>query len=846
MRVAYREGQRLRAADLTAEQEYLIAIERRHNLMQHSSGVVAGLGRGSSPAGIEPGVAVNAEGRLLIVDDVVPVADGKCVDAWLIHCETPGPPRRRGLPPCEPAQADRRQETARVVPVTATPNASIAAPTADAVYLGRSGCGNDVRKPEYTAAAAATVKDPAGRAVMYVGPSSAGDRSAFLISTIGHGGSLAPRIALDRLGDNRFIGTVTLADYHYCELLRLTNDKVLTLRAKAPGSPEQTLHLMITPSRVGNTRRLELQAYSGTKRVGTPLVWLESPDLDLDAEIFKFTSMALHLEPLVSFSLPRNFNLQAVNREAINRELMVAPMFLNVDTSKAQPSEVFDRFTVQQDVPLHPCGGSLLIEDWPAPPGRPAMDVRGCEDLPPEDGDPLRDPPGLSFRPMAEVPKAPPIPGVYSVRVGDALHPVEELHLDLGEKRDSDLSVRFALGVRESAADPFIPWLQINGICGLALPHIPDPNAPQPPTSMHVNGTIERGPIKPDLSDPVFTNLMAMAWLAGLQKGVHESTLFDVTFTLPASTVDSSDAFAYDINVKSSSAGTAEGFIETLTIPNSNPRNFAAPIKPARFIPGNSTPTLAAHLTHPPQLLPAGKIGINVVVYGKTAGAWWWKSHKEDFTIVEAPSLNKAGIPDSVPPNTPFDAVVAIRNNDDNVSFTIQTVTIDTEVNAKTNRNCPPHHIESYARHYPNGIAAELEIQVDAALEWQDGTANPISDSKIVKIHDDLTTTVDNVTPPTTAVALEFDLTIDNVGDRPLTNLSVKQRLTSPDFGAPMAWKPIVLPDFELDPGDQLPIPGVTGAKLPAASNQVTLQLDIEYERDGRTWHPPFVTKEVV
>jgi len=839
MRVTYREGQRLHADDLTAEQEYLIALERRHNLGQHAPGVVSGLGRGTDPE-IEPGVAVNAEGRLLVVEDAAPV-DGNCIEAWLIHCEIPGRPRRRGSPPCEPEQADRRQEIARVTTVPSTKDAPPAAPTSDAVFLGRSGCGNDdATIADYTSIKAASVKDPAGRALMQVGPLSASDRNLFLVSTTASGGTLAPRIALERLGNNRFTGNVTLADYHYCKLVRLTNDKVLTLVAKTPGSLGAALHLRITPSLDNDmTRKLEAQIFSGTNKVGDPLIWKESDDFDPEKDLGSFADTFIRLKALPSLRLPSLFERVPANANNVERVLRFD------EVGNAQPQELFDRFPVPQDIQLHPCGGSLVIKDWPDSKAPTDTGFRGCDDIPRDDGATSRDPAGLSFLPMAEVPKAPPIAGIYSVRAGDKKNPVEELHLDLGKKRDSDLSVRFALGTHgATAADPFIPWLEMNGICGVSLPF---PNPQATPTSVHVNGTIERGPIKPDMSDPTFTNLMATAWLAGLQKGVLESTSFALSFGLPTTIVDSAHTFTYDLTVNhpTDPQATAEGFIETLKFTTGNPATFSQPIKPPKTLPIN-TPNVVATVNHLPPSLPPGKVHIRVVVYGKSGGAWWWKSHEEDFTITAAPSIDKSGIPDTVPPNTPFDAHVGIRNEDDTTKFKIHKVTIDTEENATQEQDCLPHHTVSYVRHYPNGIPAARDIAIDATTDWDGGPSNPLSDSAHVDVKDDLTASIANVVAPTTSTALKFDLDID-AGTRAIKLLTVTQQLTSPDFATtPIKLIAVAQPDIAA--GGHLSIPNVTGAKLTAASNDVKLEIKIEYERDGLTWRPPkpFVNEEVV
>ena len=850
MRVTYREGQRIRADDLTEEQEYLIDQERRHNLEQHLPGVVSGLGHGTNPAEIEPGVAVNAVGQLLVVEDATPV-DDKCIEAWLIHCETPGRPRRRGSPPCEPAQSDRRQETANVVKVAATPDASLRAPTSDAVFLGRSGCGdNDTTKANYTSINAASVKDPAGRSLMQVGPSSASDRNAFLISTAGSDGSLAPRIALERLGNNRFIGNVTLADYHYCELLRLTDDKVLTLVAKTPGSLGAALRLVISPKLEGTSRRIDAQIFSGTDKLGDALVWRESDNIDLSKDLKdfdeKFKLSPIRLDAVTSIRLPHLLD-HVLDRTVPSVANERAALVVTSTAETFQQKEFFDRFAVQQNIQLHPCGGSLRIDDWHGTTQTKDNRFRGCDDVPPEDGETSRDPAGLSFKPMAEVPKAPPIPGIYSVRAGDKKNPIEELHLDLGKKRDSDLSTRFALGTHgANKGDPFVPWLEVNGISGVSLPFSENLNPQKPPTSVHVNGTIERGLIKPDMSDPTFINLMAMAWLAGLQKSVPESSKFEVSFVLPASVIETNELLTYDINVKNPLDHdiTADGFIETLTVPNGNPHIFSAPIKPAAPIKANAT-SLARKVIHVEQTIPAGKINSHVVVYGKDAGLYWWKSQKATIQIAASPIVNLGGIPNPVPSNTAFDAIVVVRNEDNDLQFTVQTVKIDGQANATVNIDLPPQTSQPYTRHFA-GISADQDIVVEVTYQWQgDTTARTISFPKTVHVHDDLDLTIQVTSVPTVNQPIKFDLTAKNDGPRKLTLTSIRQSLKGSNVGQTQS-PDIPIGTASLASQEETTMADNTGAHLTSASNNVTLEIEVVYERDGRTWNPPAKKEKVI
>ncbi len=100
-RVQYREGQRLLAADLRAEQAYHTAARRRHALSGHTWGIVRGLAP-AVDAGrllIQPGLAVDGYGRELLLPEPlaidpadlaaafadVGVAPGRSADLWLMR-----------------------------------------------------------------------------------------------------------------------------------------------------------------------------------------------------------------------------------------------------------------------------------------------------------------------------------------------------------------------------------------------------------------------------------------------------------------------------------------------------------------------------------------------------------------------------------------------------------------------------------------------------------------------------------------------------------------------------------------------------------------------------------------
>jgi hypothetical protein len=73
-RPKYYAGQLLSVADLTAEQDYLLAKRRLHNRYLHGWGVVSGLGvatAGPSEVRIEPGLALDAAGNEILVCEQV-------------------------------------------------------------------------------------------------------------------------------------------------------------------------------------------------------------------------------------------------------------------------------------------------------------------------------------------------------------------------------------------------------------------------------------------------------------------------------------------------------------------------------------------------------------------------------------------------------------------------------------------------------------------------------------------------------------------------------------------------------------------------------------------------------
>lgn len=138
-RIQYTQQQVLRAADLTGEQEYRLAAQRRHLLSLHIWGIVQGLRLHSVSGGfiVMPGYAVDGFGRELVLpypiftpwatdaqdlfDDIADAAltaSGQIsrgmIDVWLLYARVPADPPRQGRQVCEPLPPPRWRDDVRL------------------------------------------------------------------------------------------------------------------------------------------------------------------------------------------------------------------------------------------------------------------------------------------------------------------------------------------------------------------------------------------------------------------------------------------------------------------------------------------------------------------------------------------------------------------------------------------------------------------------------------------------------------------------------------------------------------------------------------------------------------
>jgi hypothetical protein len=223
-RVRFSEQRVLRAQDLSAEQAYLIAPRRLHNLTHHGWGIASGLCVATdAPLGprIEPGLAIDRFGRELIVAEPIDLsgAQAGCIyDAWLVYLRRPaGPDGGRfgedvfirlvtvdaDTPPVMPA-----------IPVAAT-KFTFSLPDDPAaespVFLGRidlskSPADVDGTGRTYAALFGEEIVHPHGYSRVQVGAEGAADRRRFVVSFPDELAAWRDRLAVNLAGDTSIYG----------------------------------------------------------------------------------------------------------------------------------------------------------------------------------------------------------------------------------------------------------------------------------------------------------------------------------------------------------------------------------------------------------------------------------------------------------------------------------------------------------------------------------------------------------------------------------------------------------------------------------------------------------------
>jgi Carboxypeptidase regulatory-like domain len=250
VRPRFRERQVLRAADLEAQQSYLIAARRHHNIGQHGWGIVQGLEITNTPElVVQPGMAIDGYGRELIVTSPVTILtdvfielEDTALDVWLVYQVTDVNVPQLGTWGCGPGKntKTRQQATLRLMPAprneqrlpTDVPREPVEVPDADLpflpqriapddpamewpVYLGTirmaavAEFNPDSPRP-YATLTGEMVTAPSGRARMQVGTELQSDTRRFAVTVADASGKLIERLGIDREGNTFITGNTTV------------------------------------------------------------------------------------------------------------------------------------------------------------------------------------------------------------------------------------------------------------------------------------------------------------------------------------------------------------------------------------------------------------------------------------------------------------------------------------------------------------------------------------------------------------------------------------------------------------------------------------------------------------
>jgi Carboxypeptidase regulatory-like domain len=320
LRPRFRERQVLRAADLGAQQVYLISSRRRHNIGQHGWGIVQGLELVATRKAVllQPGLAVDGYGRELIVTEVLKLPTSAftqlkddVLDVWLLYNLTEASVPLRGSWNCGPGKNSRAREepVLRFTRATQTeprlppnvPRKPMEVPSADLpfpphrtspddpsrewpIYLGtikqtkieETPLSVDPKSPRpYASLTGELVSAPSGRARMQIGAELQTDTRRYAVATAGASGKVIERVGIDREGNTFINGKTTITD-HLTTRPTVSQLRLRENKAPATSEPVSKEPLCTQPAttgareKPGTARMLNFRQLAATPAVAAP------------------------------------------------------------------------------------------------------------------------------------------------------------------------------------------------------------------------------------------------------------------------------------------------------------------------------------------------------------------------------------------------------------------------------------------------------------------------------------------------------------------------------------------------------------------------------------------------
>jgi hypothetical protein len=610
-RVLFRERQRLRAADLYAEQEYLLGLAGRHHVAPHEWGIVRGLAISvkNNVAIIEPGLAVDGYGRELAVFQPVQLGiqpEAKQY-AYLYYCERPegacgDAPNPRWRDSAEIALSSEPWPVPDDEPNLTDARAAGSMPEAPAwpVLLGIIGQDGklDHSETRFTRLRAARIISPSGHTVMRVGQENLADEYHFSVAGRTAQGVMQDRLAFDRDGNPMFWGNLIITGSNLAALIA-TQIQGLSIKAIPKASVGADVRWR---ARLESTDGKQILKLSFRSKIGrSKQIVEETFCLKLDPiptgknfedtlKSFSSGSKLVTLKSVGKLPLPPP--------KSKRRSKLAVPM-------QPPPTAVSD----DRELPIEYDGGALNFEQEDVvTPSIPC----GCAD-PFET--PKKLPEGFVFRPGPAVP-IPPSRDIYCLLVKpENQAPSEELCVSGGAFQEGDFGRRFTVGGFGDSQFKALLTVRGNGTVELVGKGQRDDNQRLYPM-IQATGSIELPPVNPDPRDPFFNYLLVLAFINGVLS--LSSSLLKITFSnLPAS-IDPSRNWSYDLtleNLSLTESLLALNNIETITVDQQSAFLRTIPNLPQKI---DSKQSVRITVRHTPQDVPipttATKLVINVTV----------------------------------------------------------------------------------------------------------------------------------------------------------------------------------------------------------------------------------------
>lgn len=660
-RVHYRERQRLRAADLRGEQEYLLALAGRHNVGVHGWGIVRGLGIDFTGGvlKINPGLAVDGYGRQLLLTDRVTVDLGKVAiekNVYLHYCERPAggcngvntiwrdsaeillTDELLELPDevsqLEDARASGRSENAGFWPVLLATISAVAQqnPVEFQFETDRSGC-------SFAGLIASRMVAPSGSALISLGRERLADPYPFRIAVRDSNGVQRDRFTIDFDGRTQLTGDLIVTGSNLEDVVVPVGDSQVVLSPRRSAGSRLTRKLV---SKFENGKPIVVVELRDSKGQVEQTKILADPPDNRPASIV-LSSLARPQFALLNVRPPERSNLEF---SELASEATEAP-------SGPQPvPQVLDN----SEKALKHRATILSLGAGPAP-----TETHDCSCFT-ESGSERRIQPTVEFI-AKDKPPSVPTRDIYSLKEADSDQ--TSLRVSLGAFAEGDFRRHFSVGMRRTPVTDedkvtFVRWLSMRGNGAVEL-HGGDESKVDRPDMLIVRGILTLPPVKPDPRDPLFKTLLQLCFLSGVL--AHGASPLVAAVKSQPAFIETGQDWEYELTL----SNVGRDFLRNPTgieVFNSDPQPDHIPGLPDPLF--NGTPQSVV-VKHKGAEIPDGAtslvvmvtIGMDLASSGNKVAA---QKIVGPITVARSPELNLSSL-NSVPAGGSFFLTVQNRSN---------------------------------------------------------------------------------------------------------------------------------------------------------------------------------------